>query len=393
MIGRGLRIGKIFGITIIIDWSWLFIFALVTWNLGTIFGDLHRDWNATESWGVAIVASLLFFGSVLAHELAHSVVAKAKGIAVKSITLFLFGGVSNIQKNPPTPGVEFLVAIVGPAMSVVLGVIFTVVGLEIAGFENVRASVSTLSRLGPVATLLLWLGPINVILGIFNMLPGFPLDGGRVLRSIFWAITDNLRRATRWASWVGQGIAWLMILVGIMMVFGAVFPYIGGGFINGLWLIFIGWFLNSASVQSYQQIVIQDVLEGIPVSRMMRACPPTVSPDISIDSVVHDHIMNTDDHAFPVLDHGRLVGLIALEDIRKTPKDQWVQTRVSEVMTPIDRLQLAEPEEDAGEALTQLMQRDVGQLPVLDKQELVGCLRRQDIMKWLQIHHSELQDQ
>ena len=253
---RGFSIGHIFGINIRVDWSWLLIFVLVVWNLASVFGGVHPDWGPALSWGTALVAALLFFGSVLAHELAHSLVARARGIPVRGITLFLFGGVSNIQREPPSAGAEFIMAIVGPLTSVVLGAILLVIGVASAGpLPNAAADPNQfLASLGPLTTLLLWLGTVNIVVGIFNMIPAFPLDGGRVLRSIFWAISNNLRKATRWASWIGQGIAWLMIVAGIAMVFGVQLPVLGTGPISGLWLAFIGWFLNSSASRSYQQV-------------------------------------------------------------------------------------------------------------------------------------------
>jgi len=383
----GFSIGRIFGINIRIDWSWLFIFFLVTWNLGTVFGQAHAGWGPTLVWGMAIVAAFLFFASVLAHELAHSLVARTQGVPVRSITLFLFGGVSDIQREPDSPRDEFVMAIVGPLTSIVLGGLLAWLAGASAGplRDTMTNPTATIARLSPLTTLLLWLGSINVILGIFNLTPGFPLDGGRVLRSILWAATGNLRRATRWASWIGQAIAWLMIIGGISMAFGAQIPFFGTGLTSGLWLAFIGWFLNSASVQSYQQVVVHDILEGVAVERMMRTDPPTCLPDCSVNRLVHEHIMRTDDQAFPVLDDGRLVGLVTLEDVRKVSRHAWDTTTVSEIMTPADQLTVVTPDEDAAEALNKLVQRDVRQLPVLRDGQLVGLLRRRDIIKWLQL--------
>jgi Zn-dependent protease len=245
---NGLRIGQLFGITIYVDWSWLLIFLLVTWNLATGFAQVHPNWGPGLSWSVAIVAALLFFASVLAHELAHSIVARAQGIPVRNITLFLFGGVSNIQQEPRSPRDEFLMAIVGPITSIVMGVICLLVA---GAFVRLPADAavnlgSVLAVLDPLTTLLLWLGQINILLGIFNLLPAFPLDGGRVLRAALWALTGSFRTATRWAAGVSQLIAWLMIGAGIAMVFGVEVPFFGSGFVSGLWLAFIGWFLSSA---------------------------------------------------------------------------------------------------------------------------------------------------
>jgi CBS domain-containing protein len=279
-------------------------------------------------------------------------------------------------------------AIVGPLTSLILGGALTVIASISAGL--LRAVVSNprqaIAALGPLATLLGWLGSVNFTLGLFNLIPGFPLDGGRMLRSLLWAASDDLRRATRWASWVGQGIAWLMIVAGIGMTFGVRIPFFGTGVSNGLWLALIGWFLNGASAQSYQRVVVRDVLEDVSVKRMMRSCPPTVPPGISISDLVHEHVMKTDDHAFPVMEDGRLVGLVTLEDVRSLSRAQWESTLVRTIMTPAGELVTVEPEEDAADALDKLMARDVRQLPVLKGGSLAGCLRRRDIVKWLQLH-------
>jgi Zn-dependent protease len=385
----GLRIGRIFGINIYVDWSWIFIFVLVLWDLAAgVFPELHPDWGPALVWGTALVASLLFFASVLAHELSHSVVAKANGIPVRDIRLFLFGGVSNIQREPSSPGVEFVMAIVGPLTSIGLGVIFLFLsGAMAAGLDVVAGNpLRALALLDPFSTLLLWLGPINIILGIFNLIPGFPLDGGRVLRSIIWAANRNLRQATQWASWVGQLVAWAFILAGISMIFGLSIPFLGSGFIDGLWLAFIGWFLNNAAIQSYRQVVVEDVLEGVTIAQVMRKDPPTVSSNISVSALVHDHIMGTDEHAFPVMDNDQLTGIVCIEDVRKVPRERWDTATVNEVMTPANRLVLARPTEEASDALRQLAMRDVNQMPVLQDGALVGMLRRRDIMRWLQLH-------
>ena len=391
MLGRGLTIGRLFGIRIEIDWSWLLIFILVVWNLSAVFGDIHPDWTATLRWGLALVAALLFFLSVVAHELAHALMAQAQDVPVRSITLFLFGCVSNIQREPPSPRAEFLITIVGPVTSIVIGLLVTVGGNLLAApvdqslFSQPTAMAAELS---PLTTLLLWLGPINLILGVFNLIPGFPLDGGRLLRSTLWAVTDNLRQATRWASVVGQGVTWLMIFAGIGMVFGLQLPFFGTG-LSGLWLVLIGWFLSTAAVQSYRQVVVQDILGGVPVSELMRRDPPTVAPDLSIATLVHDHLMNTDEHAFPVVEDGRLLGLITLEDVRKVGRDNWQSTLVRDVMTPAEQLSTLSPPEDADDALRTLQQRDVRQLPVLADGRLAGLLRRRDILRWLQLHGTE----
>lgn len=382
----GIRVARIFGINIHIDWSWIFIFILITWQLAiAVFPGFHPDLAFFPLLGLSVAASLLFFASVLAHELAHSLMAKARGLPVRRITLFIFGGVSNIEREPPSPAAEFWITVVGPLTSFILGVLFLFAGLYPLG-GAVQNLPQALTGLGPFYTLLFWLGSINILLAIFNLIPGFPLDGGRILRSIIWAITGSLRRATRWASMVGHVVAWLFIITGIAMVFGIPVPIFGTGLVGGIWLAFIGWFLNNAAAQSYQQVVVQDMLEGVSVTRLMRSQPPTVEPELPISSLVYDHLMGTDERAFPVLDEGRLVGMVCLEDVRKVPKEEWDQTRVHQIMTPSEELEVISPREDATEALEKISRRDINQVPVVQNGELVGLLRRQDIMRWLQLH-------
>jgi CBS domain-containing protein len=242
-----------------------------------------------------------------------------------------------------------------------------------------------LEQLSPLSTLLAWLGCINVVLALFNLIPGFPLDGGRILRSILWALTDSLKRATRWAAGVGHLVAWTMIISGIAMAFGAHIPFFGTGLINGLWLAFIGWFLNGAASQSYRQVIVRDILEDVPVSRVMRSNPPIVSGECSVSSLVHDHVMRTDDHAFPVMKEGQLIGLTTLEDIRSVDRHAWDGTIVREIMTPAERLATVSPDDNTADALQTLARRDVRQLPVMHNGGLVGLLRRRDIVKWLQL--------
>lgn len=384
---RGFRIGRLFGIDIKVDWSWLVIFSLVTWSLGSGLGQLHGEWARSTVWSVSLAAALLFFGSVLAHELAHSLYARSRGIPVRVITLFLFGGVSNIEKQPDSPRSEFLMAILGPITSLAIGALLLIVTGLIAGRleGSVGDPTQAARHLGPATTVLLWLGSVNVLLGIFNLVPGFPLDGGRVLRSILWAAIGDLRRATRIASWAGQGVGILLILSGVSMAFGARLPFFGTG-IGGLWLAFIGWFLHSAAIRSYQQVVVRDILEGVPAVRMALSDPPTVPAGARVSQLVHDYIMRTDDHAFGVVDDGSFVGLVTLGDVRGVSRDAWDRAYVRDIMTPTAELLMIDPDEDAAEALRKLAQRDVRQLPVVQGGRLVGLLRRRDIVRWLHLH-------
>ncbi len=384
---NGLRMGRLFGINIYLDWSWLLIFLLVAWSLATQFALMHPAWGPELAWSVAIAAALLFFASVLAHELAHSIVAQAQGIPVRNITLFLFGGVANIQQEPRSPRGEFLLAIVGPLTSLAIGG-FCLLAVSLFAPLSADAALNpglAFASLDPLTTLLLWLGSANIVLGIFNLLPGFPLDGGRVLRAILWGVTGNFRTATRWAAGVGQVLAWLLIFSGIAMIFGVEIPFFGTGLIGGLWLAFIGWFMSSAARQSYQQVVVHDMLEGVPAARLMRANVPAVSPGTSTSDLVHHYMMGTDERAFPVLDGDRLVGLVTLEDIRKVAREDWDTTSAAEIMTPADQLAVVQPQDDASAALDKLTERNVHQVPVISNGHLVGLVRSSDIMRWLNL--------
>jgi Zn-dependent protease/CBS domain-containing protein len=318
--------------------------------------------------------------------------ARARGVPVSGITLFLFGGVSSIQRHPDSPLSEFLITIVGPLTSILLGIIFVLfsrVGVWSLG-DTVADPADLVSQLSPITTLLLWLGPINLVFGVFNLIQGFPLDGGRVLRSLLWRITEDLRKATRWTSWVGQGIAWSMILAGVSMIFGAQIPFFGSGLIDGLWLAFIGWFLNSAAVQSYQEVVVQDILEGVQVKEIMRSDPPTVGGGETVSRLVHECIMQKDDHAFPVVDGSNLVGVVALDDVSCVPQEDWEQVLVKDIITPKKDLVTVTADEDASDAFTKLSQESVRQLPVAEGENMVGVLRREEIVKWLKIHSSSV---
>jgi Zn-dependent protease len=384
----GFKVGTLFGISIHVDWSWVLIFLLVTWNLaGAVFPSLHPDWSIGMNIALGLAASLLFFISILLHELAHSLVAKARGLPVRRITLFFFGGVSNIEREPPSPFTEFLMAIVGPLTSLLLGFGFIWLGRQnIPEMDTALSSPAQLLRgLDPLSTMLLWLGPINILLGLFNLIPGFPLDGGRVLRAILWALTKDFRRATRWATIVGQAVGWLMILAGVAMVFGATVPILGSGTLNGMWLAFIGWFLVQAASQSYQLVVVEDMLEGVPITRLMREPAPAVPADLPISALVYDHIMQGDDRAFPVVEADRLLGVVYIENLRELNRSAWDQTTVRQVMVPQNELEIVTPREDAMDAFQKLTQREMRQIPVVQNGKLVGMLRRRDILRWLQV--------
>ena len=384
---RGFRIGRVFGIDVRVDWSWLFIFVLLTWNLLAVFARWHPDWSPFESLLVAWAASLIFFGCVLVHELAHSLVARRYGLRVRSITLFLFGGVSNIEREPPSAGAEFFTAIVGPLTSIGLGVVFLVLASLTTSFSvaDATSTLDAFAQLGPLVTLLVWLGPINIMIGVFNLVPGFPLDGGRVLRALLWKISGDLGAATLWASAVGQTVGWLFIAAGIAMSFGAWVPFFGTGVGSGLWLAFIGWFLNGAAAQARTRLALDEALSGMTVGQLMRRQGPIAPPGLSVATLVHEHLIPGDDRAVPVVADGRLLGLVSVSDMRRVEPDQWERTPVRAIMRDAGTLTVATTEEPLAKAFEDLAQQDIDQLPVVENGELVGMLRRRDVTRWLEL--------
>jgi Zn-dependent protease/CBS domain-containing protein len=385
----GVRLGRIFGIQVTVDPSWIFIALLLTWSLTAAFGRWHPEWPVTTAFLVAVVATVLFFGSVLLHELAHSIVAKQFGIPVDRITLFLLGGVSNIEREPSSPKVEFATAVVGPLTSISIGLTLLVIASLMTGttthaLDNPAAAVS---RFGPFEALLMWLGPVNIAVGVFNLVPGFPLDGGRILRAAIWAGVHDLHVATRIASIVGMAIGWLLVLLGVAMAFGAYVPFLGRGLIAGLWLAFIGWFLSAAASQTWRRQLAHEMLEGVDVSRLMRPPGAVVRAETTVAAFVNEWLMRSEERAFPVVqDAGRIMGLVTITDVRRIPRASWAATRVADIMTPSDRLITVVANEDGPEALEKLIRRDVSQLPVLDGDRLVGMLYRHDLARWIELH-------
>lgn len=380
----GMTLGKLFGVRIALDWSLFVALWLIALSLALgLFPAWHPDWSPALRWGVAVVAAVMLFVSVLIHELSHALVARRYGLEVRSINLFVFGGVANIEREPETPRAELLMAIVGPLTSIGLGLLFLLLGGWLARLGD---NPERLMRdLGPTATMLFWLGPLNLFLGLFNLLPGFPLDGGRVLRAIVWRVTGDLQTATRWASRSGQAIGLVLVFAGLSMIFGARLPIFGTGMVSGLWIALIGWFLASAAAMSYRQLVVMHLLEGVPVRRLMRQDFVVIPPSLSIARMVDEHLMRTDQRAFPVLDDDRLAGIVCLDDVRTVDRDVWSEVAVGEIMTPLAALETVRPDEELTQALRAFSRRDVEQLPVVQDDRLVGVLRRRDILKWLEL--------
>lgn len=380
---------RLFGIEVFLDWSLLFVFVLVAFSLGTgVLATWHPDWSSAVRWTVALAAALAFFASVLAHELSHGLVGRAVGIDVRRITLFVFGGMAHMESEPKSPKAELLMAAVGPFTSLVIGVVSTLVGGVLAGIalDGAVDAENVPRLLGPVATVLLWLGPVNLVLAVFNLVPGFPLDGGRVLRAALWWATGDMLAATRWASLAGRAVGLALITCGVFMVLGFRVPYFGTGFGGGIWLVFIGWFLQNAARASYEQLVIRHHLATVPVARLLRTDIYTVRPELSVAELVNDYVMGTDQTSFPVVVDGELVGNVTAREVKAVPMEHWRTTTVGQVMAPAASLPAIAATEGADRALERLAASGAEQLPVLDRdRHLRGFVRRQDILKWLML--------
>ncbi len=361
---QGVPLGRVLGIPLGLDYSWFLIFGLITWSLATgYFPAAYPGWAGGLYWVTGLVTSLLFFASVVLHELGHAVVARQFGVPVRSITLFVFGGVAQIGQEPPSAGAEFWIALAGPVVSGALAVAFHV-------FRAVATPATPLQALGT------YLAYINATLALFNLIPGYPLDGGRVLRAIVWEATRSLRRATQIAAGVGRFIAYLFIAAGIWQI-------AAGHLFNGLWIAFIGWFLESAAASSGRQVAIHDLLAGHHVRELMVRDYPALSPDLALDTLIHDHILATGRHSFPVVRDGRLVGLLTLEEVRAVPRGQWPTTRVEAAMTPRSRVVTVGPDEELADALEALSEGDAAVVPVVEADTLVGVLSRNRVIAFL----------
>ena len=376
----GLRVGAIFGIDVYLDSSLVLIFVLLVYLLGAeVFPDWHPDWPAGSTWSTAVAAGLLFFASVLAHELAHALVSRRFDIEVKRITLFLFGGIAQMEEEPREPRAELLIAIAGPVTSLVLGITFIFLGTGLAG-ENFSSLLSenreeALAGLSPLATLMLWLGPVNVVLGLFNMIPGFPLDGGRVFRALIWWISGDLRRATQVASDSGRLFGWFLMILGVMQA-------LSGMVMQGLWLLLIGWFLANAASMSYRQLVLREQFRGVTVRDLMRSHFETVPAQLRLADFIDEHLLQSSQLLWPVVEDSQLIGLITLDEVKGIPEAERASTTVGQVMRSDLAAQTLAPDTDANQALLALTTRN-SPLAIVENNRVIGLLSQVDVMKRL----------
>lgn len=385
---RGLRLGSLFGVEIVAHWSLLLIFALVLISVGgALEAGWHPEWSPALRWSVATAAAVAFFASVLLHELSHALVGRAQGIPVNRITLFVFGGMAHMEGRPPTPKSELLMAAVGPLVSLVIGVVAGWAGMALAPELTPEALAAdpqgTMASVGAVATVLLWLGPINILLGLFNLVPGFPLDGGRVLRALIWWGTGDRYKATLWSTAVGQGVGVMLIAVGVLMAFGVRMPIFGVGVIPGLWMALIGWFLKNAAMASLRHHVVGAALEGAHVADLMARHPDVVSPDLSVERFAREHVLESDQVRFPVIDAERhFLGMVSARSVGNVPADDRASTKVVSLMTPAHAIHPLHADDDAEEAMRRLASGEDDQ-PVVDHGELQGLVRRSTLARYV----------
>lgn len=365
MIGRTLRIGRIFGIELRLDYSWFVIFVLIAWSLARHYlPTTHPGWSAGVYWAMATVTALLFFASVVAHELAHSLVSKAYGVPVRDITLFFFGGAAQIAVEPKRARDEFLMALAGPVTSLTLAA-----SLGLLWLVSLPLSPQLHALTG-------WLARINVGLGLFNLIPGFPLDGGRVLRATLWGITGNLKQATQIATGLGRVVAYGFVFWGIWQVFV-------GNWADGLWIAFIGWFLENAATASYRQMAFRDMLTGHTAREVMMTDCPRIASDLPLDVVAERIVLPSGRRCFPVVEDDRVLGLLTLHRIKRVPREEWATTRVEQVMISRDELETVRPDEELATVFERMTSEDINQFPVMENEQLLGMVARNNVLAFL----------
>ncbi|MGA8440616.1 MAG: site-2 protease family protein [Candidatus Sulfotelmatobacter sp.] len=364
-----IKLGTVFGVELGLHYSWLVIALLITFSLVAQFHAVNRNWSDVVVWGTAIITGVLFFACLFAHELSHAIVAKASGIPVHKITLFLLGGVAQIEKEASDAKTEFWMAIVGPVTSGALGLILLILA-RLSGWAPWTSPTT------PGTALLVWLAYINLGLGAFNMIPGFPLDGGRVLHAILWWAMDDAERSTRAAAFVGQLIAVLFIAFGILRFFQ-------GAGLGGLWIAFIGWFLLQAASATYMQVKSRTLLRGLRVKDVMSTDCYTIDPETSVQDFVHEQLLRSGRRCFLVVQEGHLLGLITPNEVRSVEPRAWPFTAVRSVMRSANNVHFVSPDMPAMEALETMGREDVNQLPVMSDGRVQGIVSRAHVLQVL----------
>jgi Zn-dependent protease/predicted transcriptional regulator len=373
-----IRLGRVFGIEIGLHYSWFLIALLIVMSLSSQFQASHAEWGLYVIWALSILTAILFFVALLAHEMSHALVARARGLNTKAITLFALGGVAQIEKEPEDAKTEFLVGIVGPLSSAVIGLVS--IGIAWAVGWRIGATPET-----PLLAMFVWLGYINLSLAAFNMIPGYPLDGGRILRSILWMFSHDVVRATKMASNVGKVIALLFIAFGIFgffhPVFGPFWIYFSG--LGGLWMAFIGWFLLQAATASATSVTITAGLKGIQVSDVMTSDCVTLDGNMNVEQFVEAYLLRSGKRCFVVQQNGEMAGLVTAHEIKELDRARWPYTTLSDIMRPLDELHTVAPSTSVMEALETMGRDDVNQLPVVSGSHLDGIITRANVVQFL----------
>lgn len=365
--GRALRLATVFGIPVELSWSWFLILLLVVWSLALqVFPVWQPGMPLWADWIAASATAIVLFACLLAHELSHSLVGRRFGVQVQRITLFLFGGVSESKGEMPSPKAEFWIAIAGPLASLALAVLAFALG---------HASRLAHAPEG-LSAALEWLGVLNASLAIFNLLPGFPLDGGRVLRAAIWARTGNLRKATRWSSYGGEAFAVILAGIGIARLFN-------GDWFSGFWLIFLGLLLYQAAQGTYTDLVLKQALEGVAVADLMSRRVATLSPDESLRRAIDEHFMREPYGGYPVVQGDQLLGMLTRTQIRALTPEDWDQQSVAQAMVPLADLPAVGPQDPVEPVLERLVETGLGRVPVREGDRLVGWLSQSDVLRYL----------
>lgn len=365
MFGNAWRVGRIRGIELRIDISWAIIAVLVSYSLYLWFLRTYEGMDEAYALVLAVALAILFFGSVLFHEFAHAFVAQSRGIPVRSITLFLFGGATAAKVEARGPGAEFLIAVVGPLSSLVLSGVFAVLGIWGDAFlpEEIAGAFG-------------YLAVINLALAIFNLVPGFPLDGGRVLRAIIWGATGSLSKATRIASIAGQGFGYLLVAAGLFFIFNGVLA-------TGIWFGAIGWFLAQAARMGYEQLQIRRMLEDVEAEDVMASTVSSIPAGLALQEAVDDYFMRHDHSAFPVVEDGATVGLLSLRRVKQVPREEWATTRVREAMGRLDERCTVSPSTSMADVVERL-EGENRRVVVVSNGDVVGIISPSDVARWLQ---------
>jgi len=369
MFGRRFKLFKLLGFEVSIDVSWILIAILIAWSLSTgFFPFRYKNLSIQTYWMMGIIGAAGLFFSIIAHEFCHSLVARKSGMSMKGITLFIFGGVAEMGDEPPSAKAEFLIAAVGPLSSIAIAVIFY-------GIYQIGIAIDWSQAINGVMA---YLAMINGLLAVFNLIPAFPLDGGRILRSVLWGWKGNLRRATRISSSIGAGFGIFLIIIGFMRI-------LSGNFIGGMWLGLIGLFIQGAAKMSYQQLITRKALEGEPLKRFMKTDPVTVPESLPLDKLVEDYFYRYHFKIFPVINSSKLLGCVTTKQLKEVPREHWGQKTVGEIAVRCSAENTIEPDADAVKALSAMRRSNASRLMVVKDDQLVGIIALKDMLEFLSL--------